>query len=174
MNAALYLLPFAQSAAQVGTAVLAEVGDGLAAAGASFAEMLTKATKAGDERQDEKASDQVGSASSLLNLIEQIQSGLQARLQSMGLQLDGDLSLTIDAEGKVAIAGDSDSAAVLEQVINSDPALQSKMAALTRACKASGAADRFEAQLRYRGGELELQPSDADAETAPNSELPTA
>ena len=74
--------------------------------------------------------------------------------------LDGNLDLSIDADGKVSIGGDSDSAATLEQLINSDPTLQAKMGALKRACAASGAADQLEAKLRSQAGQLQLQVAD--------------
>lgn len=157
MNAAVFFLPFAQSAAQVGTAAVQQLTESLASAGSAFAEMLKPDT---DEEEAQKIEDGVkkpGDASSILALVDQIQNRLQATLQSMGLQLDGDLTLSIDADGKIAIGGDSDSAAVLEQLINSDPALQSKIAGLHRACKASGAADQLEAKLRYQAGKVQLQ-----------------
>lgn len=157
MNAAVYFLPFAQSAAQVGAAIVEEVSKNLVAGGASFAEML-----AGDDEEDDKAKkidgpNEPGDPSAMLNLVDQIQNRLQAVLQSMGLQLDGELNLSIDRDGKVSIAGDSDSAVAMEQIINSDPALQAKMGALKRACEASGAADQLKAKLRYVAGQLQFQ-----------------
>jgi hypothetical protein len=154
MNPAILFLPFAQSAAQVGAAALQEVGKNLLAGGASFAEML-----AGDD-DDKKEIDgqkEPGDPAAMLNLVDQIQNRLQAVLQSMGLQLGGDLNLSIDQQGKVSIAGDSDSAVALEQIINSDPALQAKMGSLKRACEASGAADQLKAKLRYMAGQLQFQ-----------------
>lgn len=166
MNPAIYFLPFAQSAAQVGAAALQEAGQNLLAGGASFAEML-----AGNAKEDEKAKkidgpNDASDPSAMLNLVDQIQNRLQAVLQSMGLQLDGDLNLSIDANGKVSVDGDSDSAVAMEQIINSDPALQAKMGALQRACAASGVADQLKAKLRYMAGQLQFQleqPAAADA-----------
>lgn len=157
MNPAIYFLPFAKSAAEVGAAALEQVGKNLLAGGASFAELL-----AGNDEEDEKAKkidgpSEPGDASAMLNLVDQIQNQLQAVLQSTGLQLAGDLNLSIDQNGKVSIAGDSDSAVAMEQIINSDPALQAKMGALKRACEASGAADQLKAKLRYMAGQLQLQ-----------------
>jgi hypothetical protein len=157
MNAA-FFLPYAKTAAEVATATVVQVGKGLADAGASFAEML--APEPSEDEQDQK--NEVGAkdasdATAMLNLVDQIQNQLQATLQSMGLQLDGELNLSIDADGKVSVGGDSDSAAMLEQLINSDPALQAKMGALKRACAASGAADQLEAKLRTQAGKLQFQ-----------------
>ena len=157
MNAAIFFLPFAQAAAQVGAAALESAGKNLLAGGASFAEML-----AGDDEEDGNAKkidgpQEAGDPSAMLNLVDQIQNRLQAMLQSMGLQLDGDLNLSIDGDGKVSIAGDSDSAMAMEQIINSDPALQAKMGALKRACEASGAADQLKAKLRNIAGQLQFK-----------------
>jgi hypothetical protein len=169
MNAAIFFLPVAQSAAQAGVAVLEEVGKNLAASGASFAELL-----AGDD-EEEKAQEidgpqGSGDATAMLNLVAQIQSRLQAVLQSMGLQFDGELNLSIDQNGKVSINGDSDSAVALEQIINSDPALQAKMAALKRACEASGEADQLKAKFRYVLGQLQVQLEQPTADESGSSE----
>lgn len=171
MHAAIFFLPFAQSAAQVGAAALESAGKNLLAGGASFAEML-----AGDDEEDEKAKkidgpQEAGDPTAMLNLVDQIQNRLQAVLQSMGLQLDRDLNLSIGQDGKVSIAGDSDSAVALEQIINSDPALQAKMGALKRACEASGAADQLKAKLRYMAGQLQfqLEQSAADESASPDA-----
>jgi hypothetical protein len=161
MNA-LFFLPFAQTAAQtaaqVGTSVVQQLSESISAAGASFAEMLAPDSAEEDDQAKKTDGDKKpGDTNAMLALIDQIQSGLQATLQSMGLQLDGDLDLSINADGKVSVGGDSDSAAMLEQLINSDPALQAKMGALKRACAASGAADQLEAKLRSQGGKVQLQ-----------------
>ena len=157
MNPAIYFLPFAKSAAQVGAAALEQVGKNLLAGGASFAELL-----AGNGEEEEKAQkidgpQEPGDPTAMLNLVDQIQNQLQAVLQSMGLQLDGDLNLSIDADGQVSVNGDSDSAVALEQIINGDPALQAKMGALKRASAASGAADQLKAKLRSLAGQLQFQ-----------------
>gem|GEM_PF-4682294 len=156
MTSALYFLPLATTAAHVGSAALQQVAAGVTAAGTSFADML-----AGKSSEDEKKIDDAvkepGDATAMLALIGQIQSGLQNMLQSLGLNLKGELTLSIDDTGKVQVAGDSDSAAVLEQVINSDPTLQAKMGALKRAARSSGDADRFEAKLRYEQGRVQLE-----------------
>jgi hypothetical protein len=158
MTSALFFMPFAKAAAQVGTAVVQEVAESVSSASSAFADMLIK--QPAEEEDETKVDDAVkepGDATAMLALIDQIQSGLQAKLQSMGLELDGELTLSIDKNGQVSIAGDSDSAAVLEQLINSDPALQAKMGALKRACKGSGEADQLEAKFRYEGGRVQLQ-----------------
>jgi hypothetical protein len=173
MNPAILFLPAAQSAAQVGAAVLQEAGKNLLAGGSSFAKMLT-----GDDADDDKPKKIDGpndpsDPSAMLNLVDQIQNRLQSVLQSMGLQLDGDLNLSIDKNGKVSIDGDSDSAVAMEQIINSDPALQAKMGALKRACAASGVADQLKAKLRYMVGQLQFklqQPTAADSAAADAAE----
>lgn len=157
MTSALFFMPFAKTAAQVGTAVLQEVTESVASVGTSFADMLTKDTAAEEAKKIEEGVKEPGQGTSMLELIEQIQNGLQAKLQSMGLKLDGELTLSIDADGKVAIGGDPDSAAMLEQLINSEPKLQAKFGALKRACQASGESDQFAAKLRYEAGKVQLQ-----------------
>lgn len=157
MNAAVFFLPFAKSAAQAGTAAVQQLGDGLASAGSAFADLLKPDTEEQQAKKIEDGAKDPSDASSILALVDQIQNRLQATLQSMGLQLDGDLTLSIDADGKISIGGDSDSAAVLEQLINSDPTLQSKIASLHRACKASGESDQLEAKLHYQAGKVQLQ-----------------
>jgi hypothetical protein len=164
MNAAVFFLPFAQSAAQVGTAAVQQLGESLHSAGSAFADLLKPETEAEESEKIEDGVKEPGDASALLALVDQIQNRLQATLQSMGLQLDGELTLSIDADGKISLTGDSDSAAVLEQLINSDPALQGKIAALHRACKASGEADQLEAKLRYQAGKVQLQLPEPAAE----------
>lgn len=169
MNSAVFFLPFAQTAVQVGAAVLGDVTERVTSAGASFAEMLAKPQEEVDEKQIDPAAKEPGDATAMLALLDQIQSGLQAKLQSMGLELDGELTLSIDQNGQVSIAGDSDAAAVLEQLINSDPALQAKMGALKRACEASGAADQFEAKFRCENGRVQMQANEpADEQFANN------
>jgi CelD/BcsL family acetyltransferase involved in cellulose biosynthesis len=162
MNA-LFYLPYARSAAeaaiQTGSAAVQMLTESLSDAGDAFAQVLT-ANREEAEKKAEKIAAGVqdpSDASAMLALVDQIQSQLQAALQSMGLQLDQELNLSIDQDGKVAIDGESDSAAVLEQIINSDPALQAQMAALKRACKASGEADQLEARLRYQANEITLE-----------------
>lgn len=174
MNAAVFFLPFAKSAAEVGTAAVQQLGDNLAAAGSAFADMLKPEQEAEEAKKIEDGVKEPGDASSILALVDQIQNRLQATLQSMGLQLDGELTLSIDADGKITVGGDSDSAAVLEQLINSDPALQGKISALHRACKASGEADQLEAKLRYEAGKVQLQleePAAADDEVGADKQL---
>ncbi len=170
MNSAVFFLPFTQTAVQAGAAVLGEVTESVTAAGASFAEMLTKEPQEKDEKKIDDAVKEPGDATAILALVDQIQSGLQAKLQSMGLQLDGELTLSIDKNGKVSVAGDSDSAAVLEQIINSDPALQAKMGALTRACNAAGESDQLKAKFRYELGRVQLQVEEPAAEEQPAGE----
>lgn len=157
MNAAVFFLPFAKSAAQVGTAAVEQLGDALSSAGSAFADMLKPDTEEEKAKKIADGAKDPSDASSILALVDQIQNRLQATLQSMGLQLDGDLTLSIDADGKIAIGGDSDSAAVLEQLINSDPTLQGKISSLHRACKASGESDQLAAKLRYQAGKVQLQ-----------------
>jgi hypothetical protein len=171
MNSAVFFLPFAKTAVQAGAAVLGEVTDRVTSAGASFADMLTKQP---EEESDETKIDETkepGDPSAMLALIDQIQSGLQAKLQSMGLELDGELTLSIAKNGQVSIAGDSDAAAVLEQLINSDPALQAKMGALKRACQGSGEADQLEAKFRYDNGHVQLQVNEPAEEQFASEEL---
>lgn len=171
MTSALFFMPFAKAAAQVGTAVVHEVAESVSSASSAFADLLIK--QPAEEEAEKKVDDAVkepGDPTATLALIDQIQSGLQAKLQSMGLELDGELTLSIDKNGQVSIAGDSDAAAVLEQLINSDPALQAKMGALTRACKASGEADLLKAKFRYELGRVQLQVEEPAAADQPASE----
>lgn len=162
MNA-LYFLPYAKSAAeaaiQTGSAAVQVLTESLADIGSSFADVLAanRDEKAKEAEKKAAGGPDPSDASAMLALVDQIQSKLQAALQSMGLQLDQDLNLSIDQDGKVSINGDSDSAVALEQIINSDPALQVQMAALKRACQASGEADQLEAKLRYQANRLVLQ-----------------
>lgn len=173
MNSAMYLLPFASSAAQMGTAAVQSVAEGLSASGEAFAKML-----AGKETEDEKEIEQGlkdgDSADSMIALIDQIQAGLQAKLQSMGLQLDGELTLSIDADGKVNVEGDSDAAAVLEQIINSDPKLQAKMGKLKRVCEAAGQSAQADTKLKYFAGELQLEKAEPTVEAELAAEQATA
>ena len=160
MTSPLYFLPVATAAVTAGASLLQEVVGGAAAAGSSFADML--ASKAADDGDDKKKKiddnvDKPGDPSAILNLVDQIQNGIQAKLQALGLNLDSDLNLSIDDNGQVQVAGDSDSATMLEQIINSDPKLQGKMAALKRAAKGSGEADQLEAKLKYEQGRVQLQ-----------------
>jgi hypothetical protein len=165
MTSALYFLPLATAAVQAGANVLQEVVSGASAAGSSFADMLAGKTEEKDGDQKIEGENDPSDPTGLLALIGQIQNGIQAKLQSMGLDLDSELTLSIDDNGQVQIAGDSDSAAMLEQIINSDPALQSKMGALKRAAKASGEADRLEAKLRYEQGSVQLQVAEPVADS---------
>ncbi|WP_254507325.1 hypothetical protein [Anatilimnocola floriformis] len=174
MTSPLYFLPVATAAVTAGASILQEAVGSAASAGSAFADMLAGKT---EEEDDDKKKiddnvDKPGDPSAILNLVDQIQNGIQAKLQSMGLNLDSDLTLSIDNDGKVQIAGDSDSAAMLEQIINSDPKLQSKMASLKRAAKGSGQADQLEAKLKYEQGRVQLQvqqPADDNAAAGANA-----
>lgn len=162
MNA-LYFLPYAKSAAeaaiQTGSAAMQVLSEGLSDVGASFANVLAANREEEEKKAEKKAAgaQDPSDASAMLALVDQIQNQLQAALQSLGLQLDQELNLSIDQDGKVSVNGDSDSAVALEQIINSDPALQAKMAGLQRACKASGEADQLEAKLRYQANKIVLE-----------------
>jgi hypothetical protein len=178
MNSAMYFLPFANSAAQAGAAVAQSITEGIASSTTAFAEMLSKPTEEEDKEKKIDEGLQGGNAAdSMIALIDQIQSGLQAKLQSMGLQFDGEMTLSIDAEGNVSIEGDSDAAAVLEQLINSDPKLQAKMGALKRACEAAGQSAVADTTLKYFAGQLQLEtpePSVADELAADDASAASA
>ncbi|QDU27780.1 hypothetical protein ETAA8_28710 [Anatilimnocola aggregata] len=175
MNSVMYFLPFANSAAQLGTAAIQQLTESAVNTGSAFAELLAGDNESEDEKKIEQGLKGADSSDGVIALVDQIQSGLQAKLQSMGLQLDGELTLSIDADGKVSVAGDSDSAAVLEQIINSDPKLQAQMGALKRACEAAGKSDQADTKLKYFAGQLHLEtPEPSVAEELAADELAAA
>ncbi|WP_425618794.1 hypothetical protein NA78x_002510 [Anatilimnocola sp. NA78] len=157
MTSPLSFLPFAKTAAEVGAGVVNRITQSAADLSGQFAKMLATDDEEEDAKKIEDGVKQPGNADGMLALIDQLQSGLQAKLQSMGLQLDGELTLSIAADGKVSVSGDSDAAAVLEQIINSDPKLQAKMGALKRAAEAAGKSDQAETKLKYFAGQLQLE-----------------
>ncbi len=143
MTSPLYFLPIATAAASLGSAAAARIGQGLQAAGGSFAALLSgdQTPEVSGKASSESEQSQLGS------LLEKLQSTLHDKLQSLGLRVDSELTLRINDAGRIDAHGDPDSAALLEQLFQTDGGLQQQLAELQ---------ELYDTQSERAGGRLTL------------------
>jgi hypothetical protein len=125
MPSPLAFLPLATTAASLGAGVAQRVAQGLLAGGSSFADSLAAAMNGSSEKAPAaNESANPASSDSLSDLIDQLRTQLMSKLQSLGISTDETLKLHCRAAGEIDVEGDSDSAALIEQLLQSDAGLR--------------------------------------------------
>lgn len=156
MIAPLHYLPIATAAASLGSAAAARIGQGFQAAGSSFAALL-----AGDQTSEVTGKVAAESGQSQLgSLLEKLQTALRDKLQSLGLRIESELTLRCDDGGQIDAHGDPDSAALIEQLFQTDGGLQQQLANLLRAYDAEGEQPSNRLTLLLSGDQLQILPAD--------------